>query len=74
MMNCHACAHSYMEPDSGLICGHPDAGTFGKTIYKEPLDHCGWKKFEQHPGRNPDGSLDIKAIAQALKEKKEKTG
>lgn len=55
--NCRACSRSYMDPDSGLICGHPDAGLFGLTIYREPLSHCGWKKFEQHPGRNPDGTL-----------------
>lgn len=54
---CFACTHSYMEPDSPLICGHPDAGTFGLAIRKHPLDHCGWKKFQQHPLRNADGSL-----------------
>lgn len=57
-MTCYACTHSYMEPDSGLICGHKDAGWFGLTIYKEPLDHCpNFCKFEQHPLRNSDGSL-----------------
>ncbi len=56
-MNCRACSFSYMEPDSGLICGHSDAGTFGLTIRSEPLDHCKWKKFEQHPGRTSDGDL-----------------
>ena len=56
--NCRACAYSYMEPDSGLICGHPDAGTFGLTIRAEPLPHCpSFAKFEQHPGRNADGTL-----------------
>lgn len=57
-MNCSACRYSYMEPDSGLICGHPTSGVFGKTIRKEPLEHCGWDKFEQHPLRNPDGTLN----------------
>lgn len=56
-MNCHACTHSYMEPDSGLICGHRDAGTFGKNIRKEPLEHCEWNKFQQHPLRNENGTL-----------------
>ena len=47
-----------MEPDSGLICGHPDAGVFGLTIYSEPLAHCpDFSKFEQHPRRNADGTL-----------------
>lgn len=56
--NCRACKWSYMEPDSGLICGHNDAGVFGTTIYREPLDHCPeFKKFDQHPLRNPNGSL-----------------
>jgi len=57
--NCHACANSGMEPDADyLICGHPDAGPVGKFIKKEPLDHCpNFSKFEQHPGRNPDGTL-----------------
>ncbi len=55
--NCRACAHSYMEPDSGLICGHDSAGTFGATIVKEPMPFCGWKLFEQHPHRNPNGTL-----------------
>lgn len=56
--NCHACAHSYMEPDSDLICGHPDLGVFGLTIKKEPMDHCpAFVKFKQHPMRNPDGTL-----------------
>lgn len=55
--NCHACGFAYMEPDSDLICGHPDAGTFGLSIRQEPLPHCGWTKFTQHPLRNPDGTL-----------------
>jgi len=57
--NCRACAHSYMEPDGEavLICGHKDAGLFGLYVRQEPLAHCGWKKFEQHSGRNRDGSL-----------------
>lgn len=58
MKNCRACKNSYMEPDSGLICGHPDAGVFGLTIYSEPLAHCpDFSKFEQHPRRNADGTL-----------------
>lgn len=57
--NCHACTHSYMEPDAPtLICGHKDAGVFGLFIRSEPLGHCpDYSKFEQHPGRNPDGTL-----------------
>lgn len=53
--NCMACKHSYMEPDSDLICGV--SGGFGRTIRKE-LEHCdGGKKFEQHPLRKADGTL-----------------
>lgn len=53
--NCEACKHSYMEPDSDLICGV--AGGFGRTI-RTFGEHCeGGKKFEQHPLRNPDGTL-----------------
>lgn len=57
--NCHACAHSGMGPeDPYLVCGHPDAGVMGTFIKKEPLDHCpNFSKFEQHPHRNPDGTL-----------------
>ncbi len=55
---CSACSNSYMEPDANyLICGHPDAGVVGKYIKSEPLDHCGFDKFQQHPLRNADGSL-----------------
>lgn len=56
---CYACANSYMEPsgEATLICGHKDAGVFGLYVRQEPLDHCGWKKFKQHPLRNRDGSL-----------------
>lgn len=54
--NCRACKQSYMEPDSGLICGAVNE-PFGYTIHKEG-EHCdGFKKFEQHPGRNADGTL-----------------
>lgn len=55
---CNACAYSGMEPDDmTLTCYHPDAGMFGQHIWKEPLDHCGFQKFEQHPSRNTDGPL-----------------
>lgn len=55
---CRACGYCGIEPsDMDFVCGHPDAGTFGLYIRTEPLAHCGWKKFEQHPGRNPDGTL-----------------
>lgn len=54
--NCHACKHSYMEPDSDLICAAVSP-PFGRTIRKE-LEHCnGGKLFAQHPRRNSDGSL-----------------
>ena len=57
--NCYACSYSYMEPDSPLICGHKDSGTFGLHVPRRPADHCGpdRTKFEQHPKRNPNGSL-----------------
>ena len=60
LMTCKACAFSGIEPDSPyFICGHPDANPpWGLHIKKEPLDHCpNFSKFEQHPGRNPDGTL-----------------
>lgn len=68
---CAACRHSYMEPDGEplLICGAE--GGFGK--YLNPLlpgngqlrgrgaetPICGptRPKFEQHPRRNPNGTL-----------------
>lgn len=54
-VNCQACKHSYMEPDSDLICGLK--GGFGKKIRKDG-EHCdGGKEFEQHPLRNKDGTL-----------------
>jgi hypothetical protein len=57
--NCRACRFSYMEPDSGLICGLPELGTFGRTIRKDG-EHCaGFSKFEQHRLRNRDGSLKV---------------
>lgn len=57
--NCRACAHSYMEPDDDLTCGHPDSGPVGLYCYRKPPDHCGpdRTKFKQHPLRNPNGSL-----------------
>lgn len=55
---CRACAYYGIEPDDDPHCGHPDAGPYGTYVRREPLDHCpGFSKFEQHPGRNPDGSL-----------------
>jgi len=46
-----------MEPsDMNLVCGV--MGGFGKYVKKEFGEHCnGGEKFEQHPGRNPDGTL-----------------
>lgn len=66
--NCWACKHSGIEPDDQrLICGHPDGGPFGKwaeTIgtsmgASDVGGHCGPErsKFEQHPHRNPNGTL-----------------
>ena len=55
---CFACSYSYMEPDADyLICGHEDSGILRKYLRTEPLDHCGFKKFKQHPLRNENGSL-----------------
>lgn len=61
MKTCKACSFCGSEPDEPfLICGHPDAGTFGSYLRKEPLDHCpDFSKFEQHPLRNEDGSLKL---------------
>jgi hypothetical protein len=57
--NCQACKHCFMEPsDMNFTCGHPDSGTFGLYVTRGPVPHCGdYTKFEQHPMRNPDGSL-----------------
>lgn len=70
--NCHACAHSYMGPsDDELVCGHKDSGLLGVwarvasdgRLRSGQIDlkqaHCGPSrtKFEQHPLRNPNGSL-----------------
>lgn len=60
--NCKACAFSYMEPDDDLTCGHKDAdqpfGTYAHHA-SAPDGHCGpdRPKFEQHPGRNLNGTL-----------------
>jgi hypothetical protein len=55
-----------MEPgEARLICGHIDSGKFGKYLNglskPEPMAHCGPErtKFEQHPMRNPNGSLKV---------------
>lgn len=60
-MNCKACKYSFMEPDSDLTCGHPDAGTFGVYCRHASASngHCGpeLQKFEQHPLRADDGRL-----------------
>ena len=56
---CKACTYSGIEPnDMDLACGHPDAGTFGVSLRREPAAHCpDGIKFQQHPLRNPDGTL-----------------
>ena len=59
--NCLACRYSFMEPDDDLTCGHPDAGLVGLYVKHAaaPGGHCGPSrpKFDQHPLRNPDGTL-----------------
>lgn len=62
---CYACAHSYMEPDSPyLICGHEGTQSWAGTYIKqEPLPHCNWKSFKQHPLRKKDGSLKSEKVA-----------
>ena len=61
MSKCQACAFCYMEPDSGFICGHKDAGIFGVNVDRASQEggHCGIgrRKFEQHPDRNANGTL-----------------
>jgi len=61
MKNCLACRYSFMEPDDDLTCGHPDAGPMGQytSVAAAQDGHCGadHPKFEQHPLRNPDGTL-----------------
>lgn len=61
-LNCAACSYCFMEPsDMNFTCGHPDAGVFGKSVNHaaSKKGHCGpdRPKFEQHPGRTPDGRL-----------------
>lgn len=58
---CEACKFCGCEPDDDFYCGHPDAGPMGLYLKHAaaPGGHCGpaHPKFQQHPGRNPDGSL-----------------
>lgn len=58
--NCQACASCYLD-QMDFVCGHPDAGVFGKLVRVavSPEGHCGpdRPKFKQHPLRKPDGSL-----------------
>lgn len=70
--NCQACSHCFMEPDDmNFVCGHPDAGSAGIYLRHAvaPDGHCGpdRTKFEQHPLRNPDGTLkSTEAVADPL--------
>jgi hypothetical protein len=65
MTKCHACAYSYLEPDAPkLVCGHSDTGNmFGAytDCASSERGHCGpnHSKFQQHPGRNEDGTLKV---------------
>ncbi len=75
--NCHACARSYMEPSGPplLICGVnggwgtylnplvPGANPGGPRGPETPICGPDRPKFEQHPGRNPDGSLKSRSQA-----------
>lgn len=58
--NCKACASCYLD-DMDFICGHKDAGLWGKKVdvAAGPEGHCGPTrlKFVQHPRRSPDGAL-----------------
>ena len=63
---CQACAHCGCEPDSDFYCGHEacDNEGWGLSLAglsspRLPDGHCGpeGRNFEQHPNRNPDGSL-----------------
>ncbi len=54
--SCRACAHSYMEPDSDLICGAVNL-PWGRITRKDG-EHCnGGELFEQHPRRTEEGLL-----------------
>jgi len=59
--NCRACRYCFMEPDDDFCCGHPDAGSVGQyvRVAASKDGHCGPQrpKFDQHPLRNPDGTL-----------------
>ena len=56
---CKACAFCYMEPDSDLICGHKESGSFGLSLIQGVPTHCGPEKihFKQHSLRTPQGGL-----------------
>ena len=58
--NCKACASCYLDA-MDFICGHKDAGSWGKKIdvAASPEGHCGptRKKFVQHPLRTPEGGF-----------------
>lgn len=58
--NCRACASCYLD-EMDFVCGHPDAGVFGKFVRVAAGEggHCGplLPKFEQHPLRKPNGDL-----------------
>lgn len=58
-IKCEKCAHCYMDMDMDFICGHPDAGAFGKFLRVATAKdgHCGPErpKFKQHPKRVGSG-------------------
>lgn len=58
--NCFACAYASAPPDEPLTCCHEKAGFFGRYVeHRDPIAACGPTRslFQQHTGRNPDGSL-----------------
>lgn len=58
--SCRACASCYLD-DMDFICGHKDAGDWGKkvNVAASSEGHCGpsLKKFVQHPLRTPAGDI-----------------
>ncbi len=58
--SCQGCGSCYLD-QMDFICGHKDAGTFGKLVRVASTEggHCGpsLPKWTPHPLRNENGSF-----------------